>query len=126
MSSSHGGTLFYDTANDHRRHLKACFTCVLKLRCTPEKPKQVKHWQHKGVLDTMQVRLDQLPDAMGLRRRTVEHPFGTLKAWMGNTHALTKRLARVRMEMSLYVLTYNMKRVIAILGIEPLMKAIQA
>ena len=111
---------------DHYRHLTACFTCPLKPRCTPEKLKRVKRWQHEYVLDTMQSRLDQMPDAMGVRRRTVEHPFGTLKAWMGSTHFLTKGLARVRTEMSLHVLAYNMKRVITILGIGPLMQAIQA
>ena len=65
------------------------------------------------VLDTMQARLDRMPDAMGLRRQTVEHPFGTFKSWMGSTHFLTKTLGRVRTEMSLHVLAYNMKRVIA-------------
>ena len=74
----------------------------------------------------MQTRLDQMPDAMRVRRRTVEHPFGTLKACMGSTHFLNKGLARVRPEMSLHVLAYNMKQVITILGIGPLMQAIQA
>jgi len=71
-------------------------------------------------------RLDKLPDAMGVRRQTVEHPFGTLKSWMGSTHFLTRTLPKVRTEMSLHVLAYNMKRVIAILGVGPLMKAIRA
>ena len=59
---------------------------------------------------------------MRARRQTVEHPFGTLKAWMGATHFLK----RVSTEMSLHVLAYNMKRVIAILGVGPLMAAIRA
>ena len=111
---------------DHYRHLSACFTCPLKPRCTPEKLKRVKRWQHEGVLDTMQARLDTMPDAMGVRRRTVEHPFGTLKSWMGSTHFLTRTLEKVRTEMSLHVLAYNVKRVIAILGAGPLMRAIRA
>jgi transposase len=111
---------------DHYRHLSACFTCPLKPGCTPEKLKRVKRWQHEGVLDTMQARLDQMPDAMGVRRRTVEHPFGTLKSWMGSTHFLTRTLQKVRTEMSLHVLAYNVKRVIAILGAGPLMQAIRA
>ena len=110
---------------DHYRHLTACFTCSLRPRCTPDKLKRVKRWQHEGVLDTMQARLDQLPDAMGVRRQTVEHPFGTLKSWMGSTHFLTRTIERVRTEMSLHVLAYNMKRVIAILGVGPLMQAIR-
>lgn len=74
----------------------------------------------------MQARLDRRPDAMGVRRQTVEHPFGTLKAWMGSTHFLTKTLGKVRTEMSLHVLAYNMKRMIRILGVRPLMEAIEA
>ena len=74
----------------------------------------------------MQKRLDQMPNAMQLRRQTVEHPFGTIKGWMGATHFLTRGLKRVSTEMSLQVLAYNMKRVIAILGIKPLMEAIKA
>jgi transposase len=63
---------------------------------------------------------------MRSRRATVEHPFGTLKAWMGATHFRTKTLAKVRTEMGLHVLAYNMKRVIAILGAGPLMAAMRA
>ena len=74
----------------------------------------------------MQKRLDQVPQAMILRRQTVEHPFGTIKAWMGSTHFLTKTLKRVSTGMSLQVLTYNMKRVVAIMGVKPLMEAIRA
>jgi len=74
----------------------------------------------------MQERLDRQPDAMKLRRQTVEHPFGTLKAWMGSTHFLTKRLPRVSTEMSLHVLAYNLKRVMRIMGIVPLMQAMRA
>ena len=74
----------------------------------------------------MQERLDRQPEAMKLRRQTVEHPFGTLKAWMGSTHFLTKRLPRVSTEMSLHVLAYNLKRVMQIIGIGPLMQAMRA
>ncbi len=62
---------------------------------------------------------------MMLRRRTVEHVFGTLKHWMGSTHFLTRRLANVRTEMSLHVLAYNLKRVISLLGIAKTMKAMR-
>ncbi len=76
------------------------------------------------MLDAMQRRLGQVPQAMALRRRTVEDPFGTLKAWMGATHFLTRTLKRVRTEISLQVLAYNIKRVIAIIGTRPLLAAI--
>ena len=63
---------------------------------------------------------------MQLRRQTVEHPFGTLKAWMGATHFLTKTLPRARAEMSLQVLAYNMKRVINLIGMRALIEAVRA
>ena len=81
---------------------------------------------NEDVLDRMQDRLDRMPEAMGVRRQTVEHPFGTLKAWMGATHFKTRTLEKVRTEMSLHVLAYNLKRVIAIVGAQPLMEAMRA
>jgi transposase len=111
---------------DFYRHLSACFACSLKSQCTPTKLRRVKRWVNEGVLDRMQDRLDRMPEAMGVRRQTVEHPFGTLKAWMGATHFLTRTLDKVRTEMSLHVLAYNLKRMIAIFGVEPLMAAIRA
>jgi hypothetical protein len=54
----------------------------------------VKRWQHEEVLDRMQARLERMPEAMSIRRQTVEHPFGTLKAWMGSTHFLMKTSRR--------------------------------
>lgn len=111
---------------DHYRNLTACLTCALKPRCTPDKIKRVKRWEHEGVLDKMQARLERMPEAMRIRRQTVEHPFGTIKAWMGSTHFLTKTLEKVKTEMSLHVLAYNLKRMINILGVGPLMKALAA
>ena len=110
---------------DHYRNLSACHSCALRPRCTTEKVKRVKRWTHEAVIDAMQRRLDMLPNAMGIRRRTVEHVFGTLKSWMGSTHLLTKTLRNVRTEMSLCVLAYNMKRMIQIMGIQPLTAAIR-
>ena len=78
------------------------------------------------MLDKMQTRLDGLPDAMGVRRQTVEHTFGTLKSWMGSTHFLTKTLDKVRTEISLHVLAYNIKRMIQMFGVGPLIQAIRA
>ena len=109
---------------DHYRNLTACLTCGLKPQCTTDKVKRQKRWEHEPVLDRMQARLDRMPEAMIIRRQTVEHPFGTLKAWMGSTHFLTKTLEKVKTEMSLQVLAYNMKRMINIFGVRPLMQAI--
>ena len=104
----------------------SCAGCPLKTQCTSGKERRIKRWEHEAVIDAMQERLDRRPDAMRIRRATVEHPFGTLKAWMGATHFKTRTLEKVRTEMSLHVLAYNLKRVIAILGPRPLMEAMRA
>jgi len=111
---------------DIYRNLTACSACALKHKCTPTKHKRVKRWQHEGVLDKMQAALERMPDAMTIRRQTVEHPFGTLKAWMGATHFLTRTLGKVKTEMSLQILAYNIKRMINIFGIKSLMEAVAA
>ncbi len=74
----------------------------------------------------MQKRLDTRGGMMKLRRQTIEHPFGTLKEWMGATHFLTRSLGRVSTEMSLHVLAYNMKRVMKIIGFSGLLAAVAA
>ena len=103
-----------------------CPDCPIKAQCTPAKMRRITRWEHEGVLDAMQRRLDERPDAMRVRRQTAEHPFGTLKAWMGATHFLTRTLKRVGTEMSLHVLAYNLKRVIAIKGVGALVAAARA
>jgi hypothetical protein len=121
-------TWHFDTIEEGRvlRHYwtTACQTCPMKSRCTTNKERRIRRWEHEDVLDAMQKRLDHVPQAMMLRRRTVEHPFGTIKAWMGATHFLTRTLKRVSTEMSLQVLAYNINRVIAIIGTWPLLAAI--
>ncbi|ATX81706.1 Transposase [Mariprofundus ferrinatatus] len=103
-----------------------CQQCQLKGQCTPGEQRRISRWEHEEVLEAMQVRVDQSPDCMRIRRETVEHPFGTLKSWMGHSHFLTRGLDRVRTEMSLHVLAYNMKRMINIMGVQGLMAAIKA
>lgn len=109
--------------NLHRYWSSHCGQCEIKAQCTPSTERRVSRWEHEAVLEAMQLRLDQAPDSMRIRRQTVEHPFGTLKAWMGSTHFLTKTLKRVSTEMSLHVLAYNLKRVMKILGTTALMEA---
>lgn len=111
---------------DHYRHLTACFSCALKPKCTPDKLKRLKRWAREDVLDRMQARLDQMPRAMRVRRATVEHVFGTLKNWMGSTHFKMRRLENTQTEMSLHVLAYNLRRMIAIMGVQPLIEAMRA
>ena len=110
----------------HRYWSSNCKTCAVKAQCTPSGCRRISRWEHEEVLDTVQRRLDHTPDAMRIRRQTVEHPFGTIKSWMGSTHFLTKTLDRVSTEMSLHVLAYNMKRMVTILGVPGLMAAIKA
>lgn len=103
-----------------------CPRCPIKEQCTPSQQRRVSRWEHEAVLEAMQRRLDIKPEAMKLRRQTVEHPFGTIKFWMGARHFLTRTLKRVSTEMSLHVLAYNMKRVMQIMGVQGLIAAIQA
>jgi len=98
----------------------------MRSACTPADYRRISRWEHEDVLDRMQARLDRMPEAGRLRRRTVEHAFGTLKSWMGATHFLMKTLPRVRTELSLHVLAYNLKRLIQMLGVQPLIAAIRA
>ena len=120
FSTTDKGQTFHIYATD------ACADCPLKADCTKAERRQIKRWEHEALIDEMQERLDHRPDAMRQRRSTVEHPFGTLKAWMGATHFQTRTLEKVKTEMSLHVLAYNLKRVIQILGPQPLMQAMRA
>lgn len=110
----------------HKYWSSDCPRCLIKEKCTTGQNRRVTRWEHEATLETMQKRLDTKPEVMRTRRQTVEHPFGTLKDWMGATHFLTKTLERVSTEMSLHVLAYNLKRVMKILGVGHLMAAIQA
>ena len=104
----------------------ACQGCAIKDRCTTGKERRITRWQHEHVLEAVEQRLDEHPEKMRQRRETVEHPFGTLKSWMGSTHFQMKTLKRVGTEMALHVLAYNLKRVINIMGIAPLIAAMSA
>jgi len=110
----------------HKYWSSDCAGCAMKPRCTTGRERRISRWEHEDILDVVQQRLDGAPQAMTLRRQTVEHVFGTLKAWMGTTHFLTKKLPRVRTEMNLQVLAYNLKRTIKILGTGALIEAMKA
>ena len=110
----------------NRYWTNACQDCTLKTKCTTGKERRITRWEHEHILDEVQQRLDQHPEKMKQRRETVEHPFGTIKSWMGYTHFQMKTLKHVGTEMALHVLAYNLKRVINIIGIRPLMAAMKA
>jgi transposase len=105
--------------------LPSCTACAIKGQCTTSKERRITRWEHEAVVEAMQERLDRAPKSMRIRRATVEHPFGTLKAWMGATHFKMRTLEKVSTEMSLHVLAYNLKRVIAIMGAGPLIQAMR-
>ena len=106
----------------------ACKNCSIRAKCTTSKrePRRMHRWIHEADIEAMQARLDAAPDTSLIRKQTVEHPFGTIKMWMGATHFLTKRLESVGTEMSLSVLAYNLKRMMSIKGTTGLMEAMMA
>jgi hypothetical protein len=110
----------------HKYWSSSCPGCAIRSRCTTSQNRRVARWEHEAVIDALQARLDREPGRMRARRETVEHPFGTIKSWMGSTHFQMKSLPRVSTEMSLHVLAYNLKRVMSIIGVKPLIAAIQA
>ena len=114
----HGMTL-------HKYWSSACPRCPLKRQCTTSSYRRITRWEHEAVLEAMQRRLDRKPETMTLRRRTIEHVFGTLKHWMGSTHFLMRGLEHVGTEMCLHVLAYNFKRLITLLGMAKLMRVIR-
>ena len=118
-SVEHGMTI-------HKYWSSACPRCELRSKCTTSPYRRISRWEHEQVLDKMQARLDRDPSRMQLRRQTAEHPFGTIKSWMGATHFLSRTLPKVAAEMSLHVLAYNLKRVMRIMGNGPLMEALRA
>jgi Transposase DDE domain len=126
-----GQRLTYRYSNEDNGKVKrhywatACSDCPLKEQCIKPKERSIKRWEHEAVLEAAQDRLDKNPDMMTVRRSTVEHPFGTLKFWMGSAHFLMKTLGNVKTEMSLHVMSYNMKRVMKILGVPGLLQAMR-
>ncbi|HFZ0983045.1 TPA: IS1182 family transposase [Klebsiella aerogenes] len=100
----------------------ACRDCSQRSRCTTSKrdPRRIRRWAHKAEMEDMQTRLDASPQTPVLRKQTVEHPFGTIKMWMGATHFLMRRFKNVSTEISLHVLAYNLKRMMTIWGTEGL------
>ena len=104
----------------------ACTRCPIKDQCTTGNERRIRRWEHEDVLERVQRRFDERPDVMQVRRETAEHPFGTIKSWMGSTHFQMKRLKNVATEMALHVLAYNMKRAMAILGVERLIEAVKS
>ena len=104
-----------------------CRACELKPQCSNSKQsRRITRWVHQDAIDHLDDLMASMPDSMLIRKQTVEHPFGTIKCWMGATHFLMKQLENVRTEMNLHVLAYNLKRMMSIHGQDKLIAAITA
>src|SRR3984893_15901633 len=104
----------------------SCKTCALRAQCTTGSERRITRWEHEAVREKVQNRLARNPAAMVIRRQSVEHPFGTIRCWMGWTHFLTQKLPKVATEMALNVLAYNIKRVMMIIGVVGMLEAMRA
>lgn len=121
----------YDVYCDRAR----CKDCEFNAQCIDIKTEKIKtrgtryrkmmRWEHEHEMDKMQTALEKMPDAMEIRKSTVEHPFGTMKFWMGSVHFLMKRLKKVKTEMSLVIMGYNLRRMINIFGTSALMDMVK-
>lgn len=119
------------TTQDKGRQLRAymsnqCGSCALKAKCTSGKERRINRWEKEHVLEAADALLKQQPDAMRQRKQLAEHPYGTIKNWMGSTHFLTRKLPNVQAEMSLHVLAYNLRRAINVLGVPRILEQLQA
>jgi hypothetical protein len=121
-------TYRYTTEEDglklRRYWTTACQGCDIKSRCTTGRERRITRWEHEDLIEEADARRRSTLAPMMVRRSTVEHPFGTIKAWMGPSHFLTRRLCGVRTEFALNALAYNIKRMISLIGIKGLMRAI--
>jgi len=103
----------------------ACKSCAIKARCTDAASRKVTRYENEAVLDRMAKRLVARPGVLDQRRESVEHPFGSVKQWMGQGAFLMRRLENVRAEFSLTAIAYNLRRAITLVGIPALMAAVR-
>lgn len=106
---------------------EACAGCPLREKCTTGKQgRRIMRTPEEEQVAAMARRLKERPELMLERKCAVEHPFGTMKrAWDGS-YFLLKGLSKVRGELSLAVLAYNMRRVLNLLGVECLLEALRS
>ncbi|HUC19263.1 MAG TPA: IS1182 family transposase [Acetobacteraceae bacterium] len=110
----------------HYANRPACEACKLRPSCTSGLFRIVTRLENEAALDRMQARLASRPDILGIRRETVEHPFGSIKQWMNQGAFMMRGLDRVRGEFSLTALAYNLRRVLNLVGFKELMAALAA
>ena len=102
----------------------ACRGCELKPQCTANTYRRVGRWTEEALLDRMEARLAARPAILKQRREIAEHPFGSIKQWMNQGTFLLRGLEKVRAEFSLTALAYNFIRVVTIVGVTSLLKAV--
>jgi transposase len=121
---------FRFATTEQGRHIRyystsACKACPLKPQCTRNKEnRRITRWVHETLMEEMQQRVVAHPEKVKARKGIVEHPFGTMKRWMDHGYFLTRGLVKVRGEMSLTILAYNLKRVLNIMGVKALITAV--
>ena len=101
----------------------ACRGCGLRERCTKNTYRLITRYENEATMERMAARLAARPEVMDRRRESVEHPFGSIKQWMGQGAFLTRRLGNVRGEFSLTALAYNMRRAINLVGVPAMIAA---
>lgn len=106
-------------------HTKACADCAQRAQCTKAEQRSIARSWYAEAMERADARAKANPALMRLRSATAEHPFGNLKAMLQGGF-LVRTLPKVKGEMALGVLTYNLKRVLAIMGFEKLMQKLQA
>ena len=112
---------------NYRCSVKICRVYSMKEECNKNPvPRKIRRWEGADRIEMMTAQLKARTDSMLIRKSTVEHPFGTIKFWMGSTHLLTRGFKGVSTEMNLHVLAYNLKRMISIFGVSGLIKELMA
>ncbi|MGH3848466.1 MAG: IS1182 family transposase [Pseudonocardiaceae bacterium] len=102
-----------------------CLNCPIKDKCTTnQRGRRITRWVDEKLLEDMARRVRARPQVMRRRQQLSEPPFGTIKRAMGHGYFLMRGLNKVGAEMSLTVLSYNIKRVINIIGVKKMIEAL--
>jgi transposase len=104
-------------------HRQACKGCVLKGRCTKTAYRTVSRWEHEESLERMAQKVAVAPEKLAQRKTLIEHCWGTMK-WLLPGGFLVRGKIKVGAEVSLVHFGYNLKRALAVVGLEKLLAAL--
>jgi len=109
------------------RNAQACRECPLRAQCTRsrEEGRRIARRVDEAWAEDMEERVKARPELQQQRKCVVEHPFGTMKRAMDFGYFLLKGLEKVRGEFSLMALSYNLRRVIGVLGVRTLLERLR-